>query len=118
MFTQQNIVSHSWLVHSANLSGRQQGSWNDTSVAGEGNRMQYALRCASILSVPKRLRQFLQDDPKALSAVLHSLLRGIEAWLCEGNRCPSGRFGAVRFVRREAFRADESNGPFLATSVA
>ena len=31
-----------------------------------------------VLSVPKRLRYFLQRDPEALGAVLHILLRVIE----------------------------------------
>jgi hypothetical protein len=53
-----------------------------------------------VLSVLKRLRYFLQRDPEALSAVLHILLRVIEAALRERSRCASGRLGAVSFVQR------------------
>jgi hypothetical protein len=48
-----------------------------------------------VLSVRKRLRYFLQRDPEALGAVLHILLRVIEARLRERSRCASGRLGAV-----------------------
>ena len=51
-----------------------------------------------VLSIPKRLRYFLQRDPTALSAVLHIFLRVIEARLRERGRCPGGRLGAVSFV--------------------
>jgi hypothetical protein len=34
-----------------------------------------------VLSVPKRLRYFLQREPTAVNAVLHSFLRSIEAAL-------------------------------------
>jgi hypothetical protein len=50
--------------------------------------------------VPKRLRYFLQRDPEALGAVLHILLRVIEARLRERSPCASGRVGAVSFVQR------------------
>ena len=53
-----------------------------------------------VLSIPKRLRYFLQRDPAALSAVLHILLRAIEARLREASHCPDGRLGAVSFVHR------------------
>jgi hypothetical protein len=53
-----------------------------------------------VLSVPKRLRYFLQRDPEALGAVLHILLRVIEARLRERSGCPGGRLGAVSFVQR------------------
>ena len=53
-----------------------------------------------VLSVPKRLRYFLQRDAEALGAVLHILLRVIEARLRERSRCPGGRLGAVSFVQR------------------
>jgi hypothetical protein len=53
-----------------------------------------------VLSVPKRLRYFLLRDPEALGAVLHILLRVIEARLSERRRCASGRLGAVSFVQR------------------
>jgi hypothetical protein len=53
-----------------------------------------------VLSVPKRLRYFLQRDAEALSAVLHILLRVIEARLRERSGCFGGRLGAVSFVQR------------------
>ena len=39
-------------------------------------------------------------EPEALSAVLHILLRVIEACLRQRSRCASGRLGAVSFVQR------------------
>ena len=48
-----------------------------------------------VLSLPKRLRYFLRRDPEALSAVLHILLRVIEARLHERSHCASRRLGAV-----------------------
>ena len=48
-----------------------------------------------VLSVPKRLRYFLQRDPEALGAVLHILLRVIEARLRQRSGCACGRLGAV-----------------------
>ena len=53
-----------------------------------------------VLSIPKRLRYFLQRDAAALSAVLLILLRAIEARLREASHCPDGRLGAVSFVHR------------------
>jgi hypothetical protein len=53
-----------------------------------------------VLSLPKRLRYFLQRDAEALSAVLHILLRVIEARLRERSGCFGGRLGAVSFVQR------------------
>lgn len=53
-----------------------------------------------VLSVPKRLRYFLSRDPEALSAVLHILLRVIEARLRERSGCAGARLGAVSFVQR------------------
>ena len=53
-----------------------------------------------VLSVPKRLRYFLQHDPEAISAVLHILLRVIEARLRQGSGCAHGRLGAVSFCSR------------------
>jgi hypothetical protein len=50
-----------------------------------------------VLSVPKRLRYFLQRDPEALGAVLHILLRVIEARLRQRSGCARGRLGAVSF---------------------
>jgi hypothetical protein len=40
-----------------------------------------------VLSIPKRLRYFLQHEPEAISAVLHILLRVIEARLCQRSGC-------------------------------
>jgi hypothetical protein len=55
-----------------------------------------------VLSVPKRLRYFLEREPAAASAVLHILLRVVEAHL--RGRSPGAsaqaRFGAVSFVHR------------------
>jgi hypothetical protein len=53
-----------------------------------------------VLSVPKRLRYFLQHEPEAISAVLHIVLRVIEARLRQGSGCARGRLGAVSFVQR------------------
>ena len=53
-----------------------------------------------VLSVPKRLRYFLQRDPEALGAVLHIFLRVIEARLRQRSGCARGRLGAVSFVQR------------------
>jgi len=50
-----------------------------------------------VLSVPKRLRYFLQHEPEAISAVLHILLRVIEAQLRQPSDCARGRLGAVSF---------------------
>ena len=52
-----------------------------------------------VLSVPKRLRHFLQRDPEALSAVLHIFLRVIEARLLQRSGCARAA-GAVSFVQR------------------
>jgi hypothetical protein len=46
-----------------------------------------------VLSVPERLRYFLQRDPQALSAVLHIFLRVIEARLRQRSGCTRGRLG-------------------------
>ena len=55
-----------------------------------------------VLSMPKRLRYFLEHEPVAASAVLHILLRVIEAHLRRS--CPEAsaraRFGAVSLVHR------------------
>ena len=53
-----------------------------------------------VFSVPKRLRYFLQHDPEAIAAVLHILLRVIEAQLRQRSGCMRGRLGAVSFVQR------------------
>jgi hypothetical protein len=55
-----------------------------------------------VLSVPKRLRPFLQQRPRTASAVLHILLRALRATLREA--CPTApadaSFGAVSFLHR------------------
>ena len=55
-----------------------------------------------VLSLPKRLRYYLERDPKVASAVLHIYLRVVEAHL--RRLCPEAseraRFGAVSFVHR------------------
>jgi hypothetical protein len=53
-----------------------------------------------VLSVPKRLRYYLQHEREAIGAVLHILLRVIEARLRHGSGCARGRLGAVSFVQR------------------
>jgi len=55
-----------------------------------------------VLSVPKRLRYFLERKPAAASAVLHILLRVVEAHLRKRSpgASPRARFGAVSFVHR------------------
>jgi len=54
-----------------------------------------------VLSVPKRLRWYLEHEPQALSAVLRILLRVIEAHLIQGNGTGAHVcFGAVSFIHR------------------
>jgi hypothetical protein len=53
-----------------------------------------------VLSAPRRLRYVLQHEPEAISAVLHIVLRVIEARLRQGSGCARGRLGAVSFVQR------------------
>jgi hypothetical protein len=52
--------------------------------------------------MPKRLRYFLEREPKAVTAVLHILLRVVEAHLRKHSPGASAqaRFGAVSFVHR------------------
>jgi len=54
--------------------------------------------------VPKRLRRYLEREPRAVSAVLHILLRVIEAHLRQASGASShgsqARFGAVSFIHR------------------
>jgi hypothetical protein len=53
------------------------------------------------LSVPKRLRWYLEREPRALSAVLHIFLSVIEAHLRQGSGASAhARFGAVSFIHR------------------
>ena len=55
-----------------------------------------------VLSVPKRLRPFLHHRPRTASAVLHILLRALQATLRQA--CPTApataSFGAVSFLHR------------------
>jgi len=54
-----------------------------------------------VLSVPKRLRWYLEREPQALSAVLRILLRVIKAHLIQGSGAGAhARFGAVSFIHR------------------
>jgi hypothetical protein len=55
-----------------------------------------------VLAVPKRLRWYLEREPRALSAVLHIFLRVVEHHLRQTSpgAAPSARFGAVSFVHR------------------
>ena len=55
-----------------------------------------------VLSVPKRLRWYLEREPRAVSAVLHIFLRVIEAHLRATipAASPRARLGAVSFVHR------------------
>jgi hypothetical protein len=54
-----------------------------------------------VLSVPKRLRWYLEREPQALSAVLRILRRVIEAHLIQGSGAGArARFGAVSFIHR------------------
>jgi len=55
-----------------------------------------------VLSVPKRLRYFLEREPGAVTAVLRIFLRVVEAHLRRSSPGASARarFGAVSFVHR------------------
>jgi hypothetical protein len=55
-----------------------------------------------VLAIPKRLRYFLQRDPRLVNAVLRIFLAEVEAALRAGSPdAPDGaRFGAVTFVHR------------------
>ena len=55
-----------------------------------------------VLSVPKRLRLFLQQDPATATGVLHILLRALETELrrVSPGAGPKARFGAVSFLHR------------------
>jgi hypothetical protein len=55
-----------------------------------------------VLSVPKRLRWYLEREPRAASAVLHLFLRVIEAHLRQASAAisPHARLGAVSFIHR------------------
>ena len=55
-----------------------------------------------VLSVPKRLRPFLHHRPRTASAILHILLRALQATLKEAcpTAPPSASMGAVSFLHR------------------
>jgi len=55
-----------------------------------------------VLSVPKRLRYFLERDPAIATAVLHIFLRALETELRRASpgAGPKARFGAVSFLHR------------------
>ena len=54
-----------------------------------------------VLSVPKRLRWYLEREPQAVSAVLHILLRVVDGHLRRSSDAgPDARFGAVSFIHR------------------
>jgi len=55
-----------------------------------------------VLSVPKRLRWYLEREPKAISAVLHIFLHVVEAHLRQSSTAtsPQARLGAVSFIHR------------------
>jgi hypothetical protein len=55
-----------------------------------------------VLSVPKRLRPFLHHRPRTASAVLHILLRALQATLRQAcpTAPPSASFGAISFLHR------------------
>ena len=54
-----------------------------------------------VLSVPKRLRWYLEREPQAVTIVLQILLRVIEAHLRQGSGASAhARFGAVSFIHR------------------
>ncbi len=55
-----------------------------------------------VLSVPKRLRWYLEREPTAVTAVRHPFLRVVEAHLRERSpgASPRARLGAVSFVHR------------------
>ena len=55
-----------------------------------------------VLSLPKRLRYFLRQDRRAVTAVLNILLRVVEQVLRKraADAAPKARLGAVSFVHR------------------
>ena len=55
-----------------------------------------------VLSLPKRLRYFLQREPAAVNAILHIFLRTIEQTLraYSPGAGPRARLGAVSFLHR------------------
>jgi hypothetical protein len=54
-----------------------------------------------VLSVPKRLRWYLEREPQAVSAVLHIWLRVVDGHLRRSSAAgPDARFGAVSFIHR------------------
>ncbi len=61
-----------------------------------------SFRRCRVLSLPKRLRYFLQREPAAVTAVLHIFLRSVEAALRAHSpgAGPRARLGAVSFPHR------------------
>jgi hypothetical protein len=55
-----------------------------------------------VLSVPKRLRYYLQSDPAVQSVALHIFLSAVEQGLrqCSPGARPEARIGAVGFIHR------------------
>jgi hypothetical protein len=55
-----------------------------------------------VLSVPKRLRYFLQNDPAVQTLALHIFLSAVEQGLRQGSpgTGPSSHIGAVAFIHR------------------
>lgn len=55
-----------------------------------------------VLSVPKRVRYFLQNNPAVETLALHIFLRAVEHGLrpCSSGAGPSSRMGAVAFIHR------------------
>lgn len=55
-----------------------------------------------VLSLPKRLRYFLRNNPQAINSVLHIFLHVVESCLRESSlgAAPTARIGAVVFIHR------------------
>jgi DNA-directed RNA polymerase subunit RPC12/RpoP len=55
-----------------------------------------------VLSVPKRVRYFLQNDPAVQNVALHIFLSAVEQGLrqCSPGASPASRIGAVAFIHR------------------
>ena len=55
-----------------------------------------------VLSIPKRLRYFLRNDPRAINTALHIFLHAVESYLRESSLDAdlTARIGAVAFIHR------------------
>jgi hypothetical protein len=56
-----------------------------------------------VLSVPKRVRRYLEREPRAISDVPHIFLRVVEGYLCQASGAAGSthaRLGAVRLIHR------------------